>query len=115
MVVYNERASNVGPKEALTLWKVVEKRVKGTAKLVDPFGPIAPKLPPGIRNPVMVELDEPIWDMKTGHNVSYKVYETTEDAIKELGAKVVEQVQKDGQTVKGVRVSIRVHAWEDDK
>src|SRR5207247_9024713 len=100
---------------ASVMWKVVEKRIRGTAKLVDPMGPITPKLPAGIRNPVMVELDEPIWDMKTGFSVSYKVYETTEDAIKELGARVVEQVQKDGKTVKGVRVSIRVHAWEDDK
>lgn len=89
-------------------WEVVTKRVRGTATKAMP-GSFAGSASP----PMLVRFDTPEYNAREGREVHAKLYDDAEEAIQELGARIVERVLRDDEDVK-VTVSISLPKWVEE-
>lgn len=85
-------------------WKTVTKKLRGKAKK-NPASEFAP-------TQIDVTFDQEFFSMRTGNKIRGKTYDSMEEAIQELGEKVVQRVLQNGETAE-VRVEIDTSEWED--
>lgn len=90
-------------------WETESKRVRGIAQNTKAAAFIH-ELPLG---DVYVRFDKPEYDARAGKEVHGKLYETPEEAIQELSARVVERVLREGERVP-VTVTITLPKWTED-
>lgn len=100
-------------------WTTESKKVRGTAMdaskhFAKPMLPMGTALVNETGRQVYVRFDKGVYDPRAGAEYHGKLYDTPEEAIQELGARTVERVLKDGESVEGVHVSLMINKWTED-
>ncbi len=95
-------------------WETEVKRVRGTARNSQALPRLAGTMPLLAGEPaVYVRFERSLYDSRAGREVHGKLYDSVEEAIAELGAKVVERVLRDHEEV-SVTVSVTLPKWVEE-
>ncbi len=88
-------------------WETEVKRVRGTAQNSKALSFLAGE------PSVYVRFEKSLYDSRAGREVHGKLYDSVEEAIAELGAKVVERVLRDHEEV-AATVSVTLPKWVEE-
>ncbi|MGH8247449.1 MAG: hypothetical protein ACREUU_13575 [Gammaproteobacteria bacterium] len=97
-------------------WEIIQKKVRGIAQKFDPRNFPMREWPEGVigaAGNVYVRFDHPLYDSRRGKEIHGKLYDSPEEAIEELSAKIVERVLRDGEQV-SVMVNVSLPKWTED-